>query len=507
MSIRAALLQNTPEKINEAKEKILRWRQRFERLEHYCIYTWSAANLRQDARNVLSKLAQQAWRSKHRYLAYALPRYYEEDCKKRNYFTAEESMEKFYALCEFKGDAIKDSTKDISYQTVVVLLDALTSVEGSERYYKLAYALHLYYSICLHKLVLDDVQSLSKEPSADKLPISQVANFLQDVSLFWVGDGQEKAFGHYWLEKDLDSSAIRRFLRYPVQEGSYEIFYGSDKDGRVKSLSAESVYDPSYLLLNNADWIANATTEEDRDLSSDLCVFSMVVLLNWDVQRDIRHEIKRVQRNWKASDCLNATRVCYGDAANLVYKKVGEQEAEHQNLKEIAEEIAKFLRTHEKEFVLLQMSEETKTVVKKILDGCKKAVVQIEKTFESDKALGKMVFADWNETSRPEIEKIRNAFAVSLEKLSEYLPITYGKTQEEKYPVLHWLISNINSQNPRPTMMGLNMISTPMEEVCKQVKKELKAYADEFGIKFTLPRKKKTIPTITQKVAADSKTN
>ena len=414
MDIRILILNGNRQ---AAEEKISDWRKRLDSLEHYLVYIWAGNNLQHSARTLFQDLTHQTWRNMSRFLLYNLPRYYCKDCEEsRPYATSNYPYEdNFKKLCSRKGVDLFKPQIDSSYKKIIGLLDALTSCDGRERQYKLSYAIHLYYSISLHRFLLEDLRNIGKgiKPSM----ISKVGAFLSDISLFQVEDMDQNPFGHLAFsdfEVTPDRDEIKPFFRKPTIENNSIITYSINSGEILKT----AIYDPSYFFLNQVDGIAQNT--DDPSAGKDVNILSLVILLNWDVLRDIRHPLKTSWEKDKEESPISALRRCYDETVYNTCEKLDNGLLKGAKLTHVVKEtIVGFIDDYKSNFLKCLLSPEEKDNIGKCLKQCDDAALKLS-TID-------IPLPDWNASTINDIVETRNKLETTIEQLAKYLPSSQSK--------------------------------------------------------------------------------
>lgn len=466
----------------EAKKQIQTWRLCFEKLEDYLLYIWAPSNLQQNARVFFQELTMQSWKNKHRYLLYNLPLFYEKDQQKTavskgagfNY------AESFREMAAQKGANLTDKQQegDNSYVSVTSALDAMTAGAEGERYYRLCYGIHLYYSICLHKLILEDVQSFLNKATEEEEITSGVVDFLQDISIFCVGSQQKKLYGHF--ERDEKTSgtkayALRSFLRYLVIKNDCKVMQGVDGDKADELEKSENpyalVYDPSYLMLTDADWFAGAAKNNVID-GKTTAELTLTILINWDVQRDIRHKLKQIKEGGMIKTREEAYFICYRQVVQDVFKKIADEQRNAKDCNEAIGQIDKWMHDHETEFISFQMDEEWKKEATVAWVNYTAAVATIGKSVGP---MGNISFETWKgRTAKGTIDQIQKLKSAWVE-FQRYLP--KENSGNDSYATICKVMQNLENFNLPEELQNCSM-----KKLCQEINKELKLYAKTFEI-------------------------
>lgn len=471
MNIRGIILDGRKQ---EAEEKILNWRKRLDKLEHYLVYIWAGGNLRQNARFLFQDLTHQTWNNMNRFLLYNLPRYYYKDCEEsRSYTTSNYPYKKnFEELCIRKGIDLSKPEENYSYSKVVSLLDALTVCDGRERQYKLCYAIHLYYSIFVHKLFLDDLENIinGETPS-----ISKVSAFLNDIALFQVEGVEETAFGHRTFNKikfNKETSEIRPFFRRLVVENNVCVRYSvkpkiKDKeDEDLKNIT----YDPSYLLLNQMDGIAQAA--DDPFLGKDTNILSLIILLNWDVQKDIRRSLKTSWEIYKSQNCIFALWKCYKDIVYSTYIKLENGILKGTKLSEpLKSTVFQFLEQYKANFFHCILSGKEKKDIQQDLYEYSKIALSIIR-----KGIKEMTLSEWNASTEETIVKERNRADELVQKLNIYPPLSSSISPDDTFIAFRENIINNNN------LKSESVEKMSMKDFAEKIKTGVQKLGDFMGV-------------------------
>lgn len=187
----------------QGMDALQRWQHSLNKLERYLLNSWSAVNLRKEGAYYLREFAAQPKYNMHRYLLKLLPSYYAQERMRIDSIrgvtlsNANDYRKAFIAECEKNGVYIDESLSSewrsnnkhvyLSYADVVTALDILTELPGGDQQYKFCYAIHLYYSIYLHQIMLNYFQQKKTAMNLD--------GFFEDI-LFRQG-GQNERSQHF----------------------------------------------------------------------------------------------------------------------------------------------------------------------------------------------------------------------------------------------------------------------------------------------------------------------
>lgn len=146
------------------------WNKNLEQFQHYLLELWSASNLRENSRKLFKDFANQPKDNQHYFLLTKLPDYYSYERtilgEVRGIAVKERSAyrQEFIQVCRDRGVEIPQVDQDeddpeckktVSYADVMTTLSVLKGLPGAERQLKFVYAIQLYYTIELHRMLVD----------------------------------------------------------------------------------------------------------------------------------------------------------------------------------------------------------------------------------------------------------------------------------------------------------------------------------------------------------------
>lgn len=248
-----------------------------------------------------------------------------------------------YEDYSWKGNM--DTKSDATYADVMAALRILTNSQGGNRQYKLAYAVRLYYTIYLHTILLKDCcveRPYDPEAFGKGEPVFCITGFLRDGLYKYTPNGDASLNSAFW-HLPVNANALFRKLsaaeRMELQENTqqkaakggslkqddkdqnetvYQSSYSfvatwfrvwEQKENCAKSrlVDGKSIQDtttlmlhPFYPLFAEMDALTSRQIgtsgvqveyEPGRDGRKRL-LFSMMILLNTDVQQYLLHEYK-----------------------------------------------------------------------------------------------------------------------------------------------------------------------------------------------------------------------
>lgn len=312
------------------QEGLARWQQNLRLLEHYLVDLWSANNLQDRSRRLLREFAHQEQNSnKHRYLLSALPDLYSNGQKGAN--LAQKDLralrDAFVAECRTVGVRIPahyigGAGKELPYATYAdafTALDVLTTMRSREDHSKFACAVRLQYSICLHQMLLQHMQTFADDESGGLpfvVPETSLTAFIGDGFFRGGPQGNCKAPLAFWYlrvepgtvakwgkkQSDIgqqEMSAIRQCVRKEIDDGytksTVPLAGWSDLPA-----DAALIFNVQYVWLHQIDMLyldrENRETYEKYATEEGLrqnMYQTLVFVLNPDVQHRLYFTEKR----------------------------------------------------------------------------------------------------------------------------------------------------------------------------------------------------------------------
>lgn len=315
---------NVDQKHNdETLTKLRQWRENLKRFQTYLLEIWSASNLRTENRNILVELSRCSGRLMHQYLLQVLPDYYAQKCVQSN--RDEERIhayrQQFINECAQFGAYSTDSEEnhmDYSndcYADVLTALRVLEEFTQGDREQKFIYAIRLYYSIHMHRMLIGNLDQFHNDPY-------YLTNFLGD-GLFKEGKYEDGLLPFSFCYFSVPSNKIIRLIqdspsntqqmhstistwfRELIQEkhkiSAHHISWDNSKDSHQ---DVTWVFSPLYYLLAEADHLTSGLhlysehngsyirEQYASDSSAETrMVFALTILLNGEVQDAFRQAL------------------------------------------------------------------------------------------------------------------------------------------------------------------------------------------------------------------------
>ena len=307
-------------------KELMRWKYNLSQLEHYVVNLWSITNLHGTQRRLLRDFAHESESTKHGFLLKNLPHYYSYECKSADRLRGllgkdeKEYQQEFIQACKARDVAIplqKDgNTKviNITYAEVVTALDVLSTFLGTEQCYKFAYAVHLYYSIQFHKLLLRDLENKHSE----RLSLPQ---FIKDILIKKKIETYKWSDWIYCYAAVNDDIVNQAFYKKAAQKidvltelGMKRQFLCQSGTGTLVNFKAPVsekneerippiVFNIFYPILNQinliktiqcgSSYLKQDYSQENRNEPHySKMIASIIILLNWDVQHEMLHIVK-----------------------------------------------------------------------------------------------------------------------------------------------------------------------------------------------------------------------
>lgn len=347
-----AELFSTAGKLDENMLRELRlWQSNLSGLERYLVELWAPVHLHKRSHALLRSLREEPDASKNQFFLLSLPDYYAKEragdsrasYSRDSDSTLEAYRSEFINGCRKKGMGIYSNPDDdrpsALFADVNEALDVLTQLPGGSDRYKFAYAVRLYYTIHMHQIMLNLAQRRASGKHLDVLGKLENRHPLTDL----IGGAPYKKgnvrgrrddiiYSSYTLKArklwqdihgagiDLtsqnDRSTVEQFVRCIVpQDRGFKVrrIRVSEVEETLRYLDKNRDIDLSfnvfYPLLFNLEQL-----EEDETVpSTESVVFSLFLMLNWDVQDAFAYEF----RLRAAGDSLSAQSIDLDDIKNI----------------------------------------------------------------------------------------------------------------------------------------------------------------------------------------------
>lgn len=339
---------------NGISRELLRWKYNLSQLEHYVVDLWSITNLHGTQRRLLRDFAHESESTKHGFLLKNLPYYYSYERKSADRLRGlvgkdeKEYQAEFIRACEacdvaipWQGDG---NTRFIAptYADVVTALDVLRTLLGTEQCYKFAYAVHLYYSIQFHKLLLRDLEN---EHNA-RLSLPQ---FMKDILIkkkIETYKWSDWIYCHTEVNREIANQAFeketllqvstnlvvkRQFLCQSSMGTSikFKAILAQNETDRIPPI----VFNVLYPLLNQINSIKTIRcsnidlkweySQENRNQTHySKMIVSIIILLNWDVQHELLHTVRTFSPKNEKSRLYQYVTEFYGLGIPILLEKV-----------------------------------------------------------------------------------------------------------------------------------------------------------------------------------------
>ena len=520
-SIREEMLK---ENYANVEKRIEEWQKCLDRLEYYLIYIWAASNLRENSRKLLIELANQSRRNKHRFVLHNLPHYYSHECAAAGVWRGisadpeEKCFQEFKQQCREHGIGSGSGT----YADVIASLDILTSLSGGSRQYKFVYAVRLYYSIYLHRIILEDIQGiralmekqLDKKVKTPERITAKTTLFLRDI-LFLGWKEQPKVLEHVTVnvENPLELDyGVKSFLRCKkVDHNHYTMFSVNEWDPED-----ELIFDPFYLLLNEADKFAsshqiNTTVEQYSRINSefDVTMLACMVLTNWDVQFEIQRQLRKISKSSQMT-IKEVLLLCWVEIIGEVFHKVCRNQL-HMESEDALNNLSKTVKSNESAWFFLQLhTEDKKAAIDYYLEEINAAKKKIHSLFEEVKKLPEthaLKTGGWFEyyvqdEQNEEVAKPKDLVS-SLNEVSLHLKKCYLKmwrrfVQNDSdldaiSAVCNWGLHEREDVDSKSRRVQINyeaqdkIFDLSMEELCKRMCSELDILSEEIKRQMESP--------------------
>ena len=318
----------------KADEKMLRklrlWQSNLSGLERYLVELWAPVHLHKRSHALLRSLREEPDASKNQYLLLSLPDY----CAKERIgdsqtryshdsdSTLKDYRKEFTKACREKGVGIykNGENTDINRSTdfladVNEALNVLTQLPGGSDRYKFAYAVRLYYTIHMHQIMLNLAQRRASGKRLDVLEKLEDRHPLTDLiggSPYKTGNVRGRRddiiYSSYTLKasklwetihqmgielaSQSDRGVVEQFVRrvipqdrgYKTERIQVEDILEYPDESRDTDLSFNVFYP---LLFHLEELEKNRTVPVTKDV-----VFSLFLMLNWDVQDAFAYEFQ-----------------------------------------------------------------------------------------------------------------------------------------------------------------------------------------------------------------------
>lgn len=322
-------------KKNNYKTSLVLWKKNLQKFQHYLVDLWSAVNLREEGRGFLKSLAREPVDNKNRHVLKFLPDYYGHEREAvgivRGVSTqkAMDYRQQFIEECEKRGVYLTDESgvcEHASYADVYAALGVLGELPGWNRQYKFVYAVRLYYSIQLHLLLLEQIESgiEGKGESGRENGNNSLVAFIEDV-LYRRNDDrlpQNLPYQRFCLDEEKLNKYIKCVTSYGSQEErswiehfcrreikgvrTYQtVLKTTEAGGEERTLVFNIFYPLLYELdmLGGENETARKSYIKDNDMQSYMLT-AFIVLLNVDVQYMILRKIKEYEKKAREQSML-----------------------------------------------------------------------------------------------------------------------------------------------------------------------------------------------------------
>lgn len=316
---------NVDQKHNDDTFSELRqWRENLKKFQAYLLEIWSASNLRTESRNILVELSRCSGRLMHQYLLQVLPGYYARECAQRSkggeklYTYRQQFINECAQFGAYSADT-EENHMDYSndcYADVLTALRVLEEFSQGDREQKFIYAIRLYYSIHMHKMLIVNLDHLYDDPYyltnflGDALFKEEIENYRMNPSFSFcsfeissdkiiqlINDGTQQAralIGTWFrqLVQEEHKTSVRhitvRDLKVCYQENRDEVW----------------VFSPLYYLLAEVDHLTSCGYDADSEgiyvkqqyasgSNAEMrMTFALTILLNGEVQEAFRQAMK-----------------------------------------------------------------------------------------------------------------------------------------------------------------------------------------------------------------------
>lgn len=303
------------------------WEKNLNIFQDYLIHLWSVTNLRESGRKLFTRFAEESLFNKHDFLLRSLPDYYSQervaDGKLQGVETKsrDEYYDEFLEECKKRGIEISESENNkkrrissSSYADVMTALSVLEEMPSSSRQTKFVYAVRLFYSICLHQIMLRRLRHLDEAPVPDQILTyfmrdGFVKDELIDFSFCQILIPSYPSFPFYKIcfKKEISQnledyrtpSISNLFVRRKVSNGLSVWTRPAEKEDEWYNIYPEEynsegfVFHPFYGLLYELDKFTytNKNFFEGEIVRFDASELRMqlafIVSLNWDVQHNL----------------------------------------------------------------------------------------------------------------------------------------------------------------------------------------------------------------------------
>lgn len=306
---------------DDTVDQRLYWGKNIARFKHYLLHAWACINLQESEHTFLLKLDKTADVNKNLMVLEFLPEYYgivmssgnvvrEVSTKK-----AEEYRKEFCDACGAHDIYLDEHLNRgwATYANVCEALNILSETPGSSRLYSLIYAVHLYYSIRLHELMLSEKPLRQRWQDVQVIMGSTLFNphRLPERSIFGQMNSFEIRVGDLRTVIEQAGNGGNILLWNQITAWCREIVPGSDGPGKC---SYRMLADSGKLTLRGSAIPDDERLGDDQILSFDIfapffhefetitlsdisekqanLASALSILLNWDVQYCIQRNLK-----------------------------------------------------------------------------------------------------------------------------------------------------------------------------------------------------------------------
>ena len=309
---------------NETLSELRQWQENLKRFQAYLLEIWSASNLRTESRNILLELSRCSGRLMHQYLLQVLPDYYAQKCvqsnrdEKRIYTYRQQFINECVQFEAYSTDS-EENHMDYSndcYADVLTALRFLEEFSQGDREQKFIYAIRLYYSIHMHRMLIGNLDHFYDDPY-------YLTNFLGD-GLFKEGKYEDGLLPFSFCYFSVSSNKIIRviqdspsdtqqmhstistwFRKLDQEKHKRSVHHISWDNSKDSHQDETWVFSPLYYLLAEADHLTSDLhlySEHDgsyirKQYASDSSAearmtFALTILLNGEVQDAFRQVLK-----------------------------------------------------------------------------------------------------------------------------------------------------------------------------------------------------------------------
>lgn len=310
-------------KIEPYTSQLTKWKANLQKLELYLVNFWASVNLREPGRNFLKSLIQEPDSNKNSHLLNFLPDYYGREREEvgivRGISTqqARDYRDEFVRSCEDNGIEIQkksDSPKETryrhaSYADVYEMLNVLGSLTGCNRQYQFIYAIRLCYTICMHRLLFEQIEQGILSKTIKKEKNAPLSSFMRDI-LFEQKENEKTGrlyAGHLEIDEDKLEENLEKIRVDDIQQtNSWVSSFCRKKVEGTRSYRMEKrkgykqgqlIFNIFYPFFEVLDLLYEGSKTEREAYSTDeklksQMVASFMILLNCDVQYRLNQELK-----------------------------------------------------------------------------------------------------------------------------------------------------------------------------------------------------------------------